>query len=328
MLTAGLALGVLSGCDTTSTQSVLSNAPTMPFRHGYGNVKVAGPLLWIGSNAIQGIEGFDLSSNGDVPPSALIFGSRVPSVQGSAVSTGPNGELYVPVGGNTDASIYEYSRDSSGNVSPRAIISCGGIGQAVASLAVGAFGKLVVANSVPMNITIIPAFSNGCVTNNTVIQGSNLEAPLSVAVLPNGDIVVADNGLSIKVFNRNASGNATPVRVLEGPDTKLNSPEAVATDAIGDIYAANDSNNSVTVYRPGANGDARPIERIVGPHTALYDPQGIAVSSDGRIFVSNVIADSIVVFAPGSSGDAAPIQVISGAETGLRFPGEISVSAR
>jgi len=95
-----------------------------------------------------------------------------------------------------------------------------------------------------------------------------------------------------------------PVATIQGTDTGLNAPIAVAVDAGGYIYVANSAGASVTVYRPGDDGDATPQGTITGNTTLLQSPTGIALDRNNNIYVAD--GGHVYKFNGGQGGDVAP----------------------
>jgi len=88
--------------------------------------------------------------------------------------------------------------------------------------------------------------------------------------------------------------NEAPLATIVGSNTGLFSPQGVAVDASGLIYAVNDSPigaspPSVTVYAANPSGtlNEAPLGTITGANTGLGNPNGIAVDSSGNIYVAN-----------------------------------------
>jgi hypothetical protein len=121
---------------------------------------------------------------------------------------------------------------------------------------------------------------------------------------------IAASAGSVPVARAATTPLATAYCVLQSPNESLNltrvspdrngklqtatalgddSPVAVAVDAKGLIYAANQSTRTVTVFAPGSNGTAPPIATIGGPDTGLVDPYGIGVDGNGRVYVLNTV---------------------------------------
>jgi hypothetical protein len=127
-------------------------------------------------------------------------------------------------------------------------------------------------------------------------------------------------GNSVTVYDLplhpDASGNVTPSRVIQGPDTQLGTVATVATDATGRIYVANDrmcrpEAGAINVYSPGARDDAMPEKIIDGSALAGADFGGLAVDRDGEVFAhfsnhcSREFSEKILVF-PAGAGSTPP----------------------
>ena len=102
-----------------------------------------------------------------------------------------------------------YSADATGNVSPVEII--GGSKTRLANptgIALDQLGKIYVLNSATATITVYSTFNFG-VIGKTTLQ------------------------------------NQAPIAIIAGPKTKLKQPVAIAVDASGDIYVANQAGGPV-----------------------------------------------------------------------------------
>jgi len=97
------------------------------------------------------------------------------------------------------------------------------------------------------------------------------------------ELFVANSGTSaILVFSRTASGDAAPIRKIQGPGTGLKKPVGLFVDVKNDeVWATNPEHHTATVYRRTAEGDARPL-RILhaapdgAPAPGIGNPGGIA----------------------------------------------------
>jgi len=137
--------------------------------------------------------------------------------------------------------------------------------------------------------------------------------------------------------------NEAPIATIAGIKTLLDDPAAIALDARGDIYVANQlggpavrhepsDRGRITVYSAGSNGDVAPIATISGALTGLASPGGIALDSDANIYVANsytanstTYLPSITVYSASSTGDTLPVAIIAGDNTGLAYPQGIAL---
>jgi len=120
---------------------------------------------------------------------------------------------------------------------------------------------------------------------------------------------------SITVYPVNASGDAEPVRVIQGPKTLMNWPTAIAIDSDhGEMFVANDTADLITVYSTTASGDAAPIRTLKGAKTMIKNPTGIAYDAKNEeLWVANFGNHSATVFKRTATGDVAPLRVIRSA---------------
>jgi DNA-binding beta-propeller fold protein YncE len=155
---------------------------------------------------------------------------------------------------------------------------------------------------------------------------------------------------AVVVFRKTASGEETPIRLLQGDRTRVANPHGIALDPrSGLIYIANqgsvasragaaDANKpllrdaaipgsgrilppAITVHSRTAAGDTPPLRVITGPKTRMNWPTAVALIPErAELYVSNDAADSILVFDSGAEGDVAPKRVLAGPRTGLKNP--------
>jgi secreted PhoX family phosphatase len=74
----------------------------------------------------------------------------------------------------------------------------------------------------------------------------------------------------------------------------LNSPEGLAFDSAGNLYAANLGNNSIEKYTPGGSAS-------VFASTGLSNPVGLAFDSAGNLYAAKQANSTIEEFTPGGS---------------------------
>ena len=130
----------------------------------------------------------------------------------------------------------------------------------------------------------------------------------------------------IAVFARLANGNAAPVRVIEGPHTRLSrTSHAIAFDETNDeIAVPNPYAEAVLFFRGDAGGDAAPVRAIQGPHTLLEENDELALDTvHGEVIVPT--RQAILVFSRTANGDVAPVRVIAGPKTKINRARGIAV---
>ena len=117
---------------------------------------------------------------------------------------------------------------------------------------------------------------------------------------------------SITVYPLNASGDVAPLRVIQGPKTRMNWPAHLAVDADREeLYVANDMGDSILIFSTSANGDAAPTRVLKGPKTHIKNPTGVFLDLENdELWVANFGNHSATVYQRGASGDVAPLRII------------------
>src|SRR5438309_3735221 len=123
---------------------------------------------------------------------------------------------------------------------------------------------------------------------------------------------------SITVYPLDASGNVKPLRVIEGPKTRLNWPSQMAFhEPRQELFVANDADDSILVFRAGDQGDVAPIRAIKGPNTGIKNPPGIALNiKNGEISVASMGTHAVLFFPVTADGDVKPSRIIRGGPSG------------
>jgi DNA-binding beta-propeller fold protein YncE len=117
---------------------------------------------------------------------------------------------------------------------------------------------------------------------------------------------------AITVYPLKATGNVSPLRVIEGPRTRLNWPGHLFMDQErGELYVANDMDDSVLVFDSLAAGNVDPKRILKGPRTLLKNPTGIFVDfKNDELWVANFGNHAATVYRRNASGDTAPVRII------------------
>ena len=123
---------------------------------------------------------------------------------------------------------------------------------------------------------------------------------------------------SINIYAVGASGNTPPLRMIQGPRTRLNWPSHVAVhEERGEIFVANDADDSVLVFRLSDDGDVAPTRVITGPQTGLMNPTGIAIDHDNNeIWAASMGNHKVTAYPIDANGDVPPIRTIRGGPEG------------
>ena len=125
------------------------------------------------------------------------------------------------------------------------------------------------------------------------------------------------------MYARGASGDAAPLRVIQGPKTQMNWPTGIAVDPDrNELFVANDGGNSVLVFDASARGDAAPIRVIKGPKSQVSNPTGIYFDKkNNELWVASFGNHTAAVYDPTANGDVAPVRIIRSAPPNQPTPG-------
>ena len=256
-------------------------------------------------------------ANGDAAPIATISGlaTRLDAAVGVALDSA--GDVFIADDG--DNSVTEYAQGANGNVAPIATISGPATGLSdPTGVALDSAGDLFVANF-GGSVTEYAKGANGNAAPIAAFSGPAIG--LALAPAPAYSFVANVGANSVTAYAQGADGSRqVPAAIIQGPNTGLDAPTAVAVNPAGDLFVADDNDNSVTEYAPRAFGDVAPIATISGPDSGLSGPFGLALDSAGDLFVGNADNNSVTEYAPRPFGDVAPIATISGPDTGLNTP--------
>ena len=119
---------------------------------------------------------------------------------------------------------------------------------------------------------------------------------------------------SITVYSLNATGDAKPLRIIEGPQTMMNWPSHLAVhEERQELFVANDADDSILVFRTTDTGNVAPIRMIKGPNTGIKNPPGIALDvKNGEISVASMGTHAVLFFPLTANGDVKPSRIIRG----------------
>jgi hypothetical protein len=173
------------------------------------------------------------------------------------------------------------------------------------------------------------------------------------------------NPTAVLEFLESATGNALPLKKIEGAETQIVGATGIAVSPAGNIYVSTAS-NGILVFGAGQMGNVAPLQHITGQSgiggvaldsagniyvdeaasvvkvfapsangaatpirtfssAAIKNPKGITLDASNKVYIANFGDDSITVFAAGASGSVSPIRTIAGAATTIASPMGISV---
>ena len=140
-----------------------------------------------------------------------------------------------------------------------------------------------------------------------------------IAYDPEHDLIYVPNPLAdaVLVFRGSAKGDEAPIRVIQGPCTRLVVPHAISLDLDHhEILVASLSSRAIAVFPWDANGNVAPRRYISGPKTRLGHVVGLGVDpATDLLAVAN--SEEILIFNRTDNGDVAPVGEISGPHTGI-----------
>ena len=148
----------------------------------------------------------------------------------------------------------------------------------------------------------------------------------------------------IAVFSKDASGDDKPLRLIQGPRTRLADSHGIAIDSKRKLLFVNNWGNiadlkvagtgrfeppSISVYPLNADGDTPPLRVIQGSKTQMDWPGSMSIEPEsGDLYVANDMGQSLLVFHGSDQGDVAPARVIRGPKTRLTYPLGVFVDAK
>jgi DNA-binding beta-propeller fold protein YncE len=182
------------------------------------------------------------------------------------------------------------------------------------------------------SVVVYPKHAQGEDRPRRTLDGdkTQLEDPHGVAADAKNDLLFVSNHghanfespdsgkfepASVTVYPLKADGNTAPIRIIEGPRTRLNWPAAMWVDSErGELYVANDGDDSVLVFKTTDHGDVVPTRMIRGPKTHVSNPTGVFLDTKNEeLWVSSMGNHSAVAFRRTANGDVAPLRIIRSA---------------
>jgi DNA-binding beta-propeller fold protein YncE len=117
---------------------------------------------------------------------------------------------------------------------------------------------------------------------------------------------------AISVHSRTASGDAPPIRMIQGPHTQLSLPDGIFRDPdSGEIIVANTGGDSILFFPKDANGDVVPDRVLKGPATKIKGPAGVSIDpTRHELWVASWDNHVAGVFPLNANGNMAPLRVI------------------
>ncbi len=210
------------------------------------------------------------SASGNVPPIAVIGGTKTRLANPNAIALDASGNIFVLSGAENRITVYPPLESSTGILNEAPIASIAGSKTLLdrpAGIALDSQGNIYVANNLGRPVVPHESYDRGKVT----------------------------------IYPAGSYGNVAPIATISGAETGLAYPIGIALDSGGNIYVsnlytANTSSDlkydaSITVYPAGSNGDEPPTAVIAGDNTGLSYSPGIALDSSRNLYAAGYVYD-------------------------------------
>lgn len=175
-------------------------------------------------------------------------------------------------------------------------------------------------------VATLARLANGNLAPRRVIEGQATKLGRTIhgiAYDPVRDEIMVPNpqAAAVLVFRGAANGAEPPIRIIQGPKTRLVYPHSVNVDLKNnEIIVGDPGGRQVLVFPWNSNGDAPPSRVIQGPKTNIGYMVGVAVDpATDTIFVGSGSYQhvGILIFNRMDNGDVAPRASIEGSNTGI-----------
>ena len=180
--------------------------------------------LWVSGIFNNDVTEYAPGAHGNVKPINTIAGGYTQLYYPKGLAMDAAGQLYVV---NTTPAILVFAEGASGDVSPVASIAGSKTGlSSPYAIAFDSKGRLLVADE-DAGILVFGKGATGNVAPSAIITG--LDNPTGVVADAHDRIWVVDFGTNaIDEYAKNANGNATPLRTIQGQNTTLDQPLCLA----------------------------------------------------------------------------------------------------
>ena len=148
------------------------------------------------------------------------------------------------------------------------------------------------------------------------------------------DEIYIPNRNAILVFPREAEGDVAPIRIIQGPDTRLIRAGSLAVDPVNDLIVVGfspyeDQTGGLLIFNRTDSGNVKPRAVIQGPKTEIhrinqlqvYPPKGwIVATQPGIIDEQEPEGVFIGVWSVRDNGDVPPRWKIGGPKSLMKKP--------
>ena len=125
---------------------------------------------------------------------------------------------------------------------------------------------------------------------------------------------------AILTYQGSASGEEAPIRIIQGPLTRMNSPNRLGVDQVNnEIFVP--EGDRVLVFRREANGNVAPVRVLEGPDTELGGSAvGIDTVHNFLVVAGEYQREGVRfrIFNRTAQGNAKPLRVIGGPKSGFQ----------
>ncbi|OFW39728.1 MAG: hypothetical protein A3J28_11330 [Acidobacteria bacterium RIFCSPLOWO2_12_FULL_60_22] len=273
----------------------------------------SGDIYAVNNDTVDTLVIFSRQARGDVPPNRELYTPH--GTFGIAVDEQAK-EMFLTI--QHDSAVVVYRKDSQKDESPVRLL------QGDRTLLADPHGIALDAKNNLIFVTNHGSVSSrqpGAQTGGTLGRGEGkTNWPLG------RDQVIPGSGRnvppSITVYSKTAKGDTAPLRVIQGPKTRMDWPTGIAVDPErGEIYISNDMGDEVLVFSSSASGDAAPIRVLKGPKTMIKNPTGLYLDlKNDELWVANFGNHTATVYKATAAGDTAPLRVIRSGPLGAPTP--------
>ena len=228
---------------------------------------------------------FAPGASGNAAPAATIEGAATGLDGPLGVVLDAGGDLWVS--NSVTSTVTEYAPGATGNIAPIASLAGAATGLSDPDkLTFDAAGHLWVSNFITNTVLEYAAGAHGNAAPISTLSSSAIFEPHGLAFDQFGRLHLAKASNQILEFAAGATGNATPLSTIGGTATMLNTPDGVALDPAGRLYAASYLAQAILGFNIDAQGNSAPAVAITGSATGLNYPIGVAVSPPAPLAIS------------------------------------------
>lgn len=230
---------------------------------------------------LQGILTFRGSGNGDEAPLRVISGPRTQITNPARIALDPvHNEIYIPM----DDRLLVFARDAQGDVAPI---------------------RTIEGPDTQMSAGVVQVDP---VNNWIIVGGFNVAGGRGDAArAARGQVLSGDGsgrGGQILIFDRTASGNVKPLRIIRGPNSKISRVGLMAVYPprkliVAGVPAGQTTSpaNFVGVWSELDNGDVPPRWMIGGPNSVLRQVRGLTLDPKNKsVIVSDKYVNAVMTF--------------------------------